>query len=56
MDQGRDAEIARATAVILAKTQAAKKIMEEINGMDEKGVDALLASLELAGVRPSAKT
>ncbi len=46
IDQGRDEEIARATAAILAKTDYAKNVRDKIAAMDDKAVDAALRDLE----------
>lgn len=46
IDQGRDAEIARATAAILAKTEYAKDVRAKIAAMDDKAVDDALRGLE----------
>lgn len=43
---GVDAEIARAAAVIMRKTAAGKKIMEQVNAMSDADVDAGLRGLE----------
>lgn len=43
---GRDEEIARQTAAILAKTEYARGLREKIASMDEKAVDAALRDLE----------
>ena len=52
---GTNAEIAKISAAILAKTQAGKKIMERINALDETEVDKELRDLESGspgGVQP----
>lgn len=46
IDQGRDAEIARATTAILAKTEYAKDVRAKIAAMDDKAVDDALRGLE----------
>ena len=46
INQGRDEEIARATAAILAKTEYAKNVRAKIAAMDDKAVDAALRDLE----------
>ena len=46
IDQGRDAEIARATAAILAKTEYARDVRAKIAAMDDKAVDDALRGLE----------
>jgi len=43
---GTDAEIAKISAAILAKTQAGKAIMEKVNAMSDKDVDSGLGDLE----------
>lgn len=43
---GRDEEIARATASILAKTEYARAIRDKIASMDEATVDDALRDLE----------
>jgi uncharacterized protein YjbI with pentapeptide repeats len=43
---GTDAEIAKVSAAILRKTQAGKAIMEKVDAMDDKDVDAGLRGLE----------
>jgi uncharacterized protein YjbI with pentapeptide repeats len=43
---GADAEIAKTSAAILAKTQAGKAIMEKVNAMSDKDVDSGLTDLE----------
>ncbi len=43
---GTDAEIAKVSAAILAKTKAAKEIRDQINALTNDAVDAQLASLE----------
>lgn len=43
---GADAEIAKVSASILAKTTAGKAIMEKVNAMDDSAVDAELRGLE----------
>ena len=43
---GTDAEIAKVSAAILAKTKAAKDIREKINALTKDAVDAQLAGLE----------
>lgn len=52
IEAGRDEEIARTAAAVLAKTAAAKRIMGEINAMSPDQVDDLLRSLEPDGVQP----
>jgi len=46
IQQGRDEEIARQTAAILAKTEWAKNVREKIASMDEAAVDDALRDLE----------
>lgn len=46
MQAGADAEIAKISAAILAKTQAGKLIMEKVNAMSDKDVDDALRGLE----------
>jgi len=46
MRAGADAEIAKISAAILAKTTAGKAIMEKVNAMSEAEVDAGLRGLE----------
>ena len=46
MQAGADAEIAKITASILAKTQAGKIIMDKVNAMSDADVDAALRDLE----------
>jgi hypothetical protein len=46
MRAGADAEIAKISAAILAKTTAGKVIMEKVNAMSEAEVDAGLRGLE----------
>lgn len=46
MKAGADAEIARTTQAILAKTTAGKKILERVNGLSDPDVDAELRGLE----------
>lgn len=46
IQQGRDEEIARQTAAILAKTEYAREIRAKIASMDEATVDAALRDLE----------
>jgi hypothetical protein len=43
---GADAEIAKISAAILAKTQAGKAIMEKVNALSDADVDAQLRGLE----------
>jgi hypothetical protein len=43
---GTDAEIAKVSAAILGKTQAAKAIREKVNALTNDAVDAQLAGLE----------
>lgn len=43
---GTDAEIAKTSAAILAKTQAGKAIMEKIDAMSDDDVDSGLIGLE----------
>lgn len=43
---GEDAEIAKTSASILAKTEYAKNVREKIAGLDEPAVDKLLRDLE----------
>lgn len=42
---GVDAEIAKVSAAILAKTQAGKALMEKVNAMSETDVDTELGKL-----------
>ena len=46
MQAGADAEIAKISASILAKTQAGKIIMDKVNAMSDADVDAALRDLE----------
>ena len=46
MQAGADAEIAKISASILAKTQAGKAIFEKVRATDEKAVDSGLRDLE----------
>lgn len=46
MQAGADAEIAKISAAILAKTQAGKLILERINALSDKEVDDALRGLE----------
>ena len=46
MQAGADAEIAKVTASILAKTEAGKKILEKVDAMSDEDVDAALRGLE----------
>jgi hypothetical protein len=43
---GTDAEIAKVSAAILAKTKAAKDIRDQVNALTKDAVDAQLADLE----------
>jgi kynureninase len=43
---GMDAEIAKASAAVLAKTEYAKKLREKIDAMDDATIDAALRDLE----------
>lgn len=43
---GTDAEIAKVSAAILAKTQAGKAIMEKVNALSNDDVDNQLIGLE----------
>lgn len=43
---GTDAEIAKVSAAILSKTKAGKAMMEKVNAMSDKEVDAGLRDLE----------
>ena len=43
---GTDAEIAKTSAAILAKTRAAKGIRDQVNALTNDAVDAQLAGLE----------
>lgn len=43
---GTDAEIAKTSAAILAKTQAAKTIRDQVNALTNDAVDAQLSALE----------
>lgn len=56
LDRGQEMQIALASASILKKTEASKRIMEELNGMDDGQIDDLLRSLEPGGVRDKTKT
>ena len=44
--QGQDAEIAKVSASILTKTEAAKAVMAEVTKMTDEQVDATLKGLE----------
>lgn len=46
IQQGRDEEIARQTAAILAKTEYARDVRDKIAAMDGPSVDAALRDLE----------
>lgn len=46
MQAGMDAEIAKASAAILAKTEYARKLREKINAMDDAAIDGALRDLE----------
>ncbi len=46
MRAGADAEIAKISASILAKTSAGKKIMERVNALSDADVDRELRGLE----------
>jgi hypothetical protein len=46
IQQGRDEEIARQTAAILAKTEYARNVRAKIAAMDGPSVDAALRDLE----------
>ena len=46
MQAGADAEIAKISASILARTEAGKKMMEKVNAMSDADVDAGLRDLE----------
>ena len=46
MQAGADAEIAKISAAILAKTVAGKKMMEKVNQMTDAEVDIALHELE----------
>jgi len=43
---GTDAEIAKVAAAILAKTQAMKKVRDQVNALTNDAVDEQLAALE----------
>ena len=43
---GSDAEIAKAAAEILRKTQAGKAILEQVNALSDADLDAALRGLE----------
>jgi hypothetical protein len=43
---GTDAEIAKTSAAILAKTQAAKTIRDQVNALTDDAIDAQLRGLE----------
>ena len=43
---GTDAEIAKTSAAILAKTQVAQKIKDQVNALTTDAVDKQLAALE----------
>lgn len=43
---GTDAEIAKTSAAILAKTRAAKQIGDQVNALTDDAVDAQLRGLE----------
>lgn len=49
----QDEALAQIAASILKKSQFAKQVMEEINGLDDKAVDDLLLRLEPDGVPKS---
>lgn len=46
LDAGRDAEVAKASAAILAKSAFAKGVLVDLTKADEKQVDDLLKELE----------
>jgi hypothetical protein len=46
IQQGRDEEIARAAAALLAKTEYAKNVREKISAMDDATLNAALRDLE----------
>jgi uncharacterized membrane protein len=46
MQAGADAEIAKVSASILAKTETGKAILENVNAMSDTDVDAALRELE----------
>lgn len=46
MQAGADAEIAKISTAILARTEAGKKILERVNAMSDEDVDAALRGLE----------
>jgi hypothetical protein len=46
IQQGRDEEIARASAAILAKTEYAKNVRTKLEAMDDRGIDDVLAKLD----------
>lgn len=50
MKAGADAEIAKVSAAILAKTKAGKAIMEKVNALSDADVDTQLRGLEPDGV------
>lgn len=43
---GEDAEIAKASAALLAKTEYARKVRERVNAMDDNALDRALRDLE----------
>ncbi len=43
---GTDAEIAKVSAAILAKTQAMQKVKDQVNALTNEAIDAQLAGLE----------
>ena len=43
---GTDAEIAKVSAAILVRTEAAKAVMQEVTGMTDEQVDQTLKGLE----------
>jgi hypothetical protein len=46
INQGKDAEIAKASAAILIKTRSAKEIMAQVTAMTDEQVDKTLKGLE----------
>lgn len=43
---GEDAEIAKTSAALLAKTEYARKVRERVNAMDDNALDRALRDLE----------
>ena len=46
MQAGADAEVAKASAALLAQTEFAKHVREKVASLDERAVDGLLRDLE----------